>query len=194
MCDWHERIKLIFRLFFFHSGFIFLLFFKLLLHTMNEHRHKILVGFFYYGRASSDFTSSCIVMCSFWTRLKYDDWPLFCALWRCENALFTGATLWRFIKPAMSTLELIKNQRVDVLSPMSSNHIMSAILTEFENIYNRKHKQWTTLDPRLPMRSPWSSFFDPDQLVFPLKWCHLDKVTIWFVLILDVHPKALRPI
>jgi hypothetical protein len=46
----------------------------------------------------------------------------------------------------MSTLELIKNQRVDVLSPMSSNHIMYAILTEFENTYNNNKNNehhWT---------------------------------------------------
>ncbi len=48
-----ERIKLIFGLFsFFFFQCFFLFFFLLLLHTMNEHRHKILVAFlFYYGHA-----------------------------------------------------------------------------------------------------------------------------------------------
>jgi len=57
----------------------------------------------------------------------------------------------------------------------------------------KKQRPWT-LDPSLPMSSPWNSFFGLDQLVFPLKWCHVDKVTIWFVLVLDPHLKALRPI
>jgi hypothetical protein len=37
----------------------------------------------------------------------------------------------------MPTLELVKNGRVDVLSPMSSNYNMTSILTEFENIYRK---------------------------------------------------------
>jgi len=50
----------------------------------------------------------------------------------------------------MSTLELVKNGRVDVLSPMSANHSMSSILTEFLKIYilknNEKEKQTKTMN------------------------------------------------
>jgi len=135
-------------------------------------------------------------MCSSWTRWKYDDWPPFCALWRCENDIFIGAILWRFIKPIMSTLELVKSGRVDVLSPVSSNHSMSSIHRIWKKIVEKinKQKRWTTLDLSLPMSSSWSTFLGPDQSVFPLKWCHVNKVTIWFVLVLDPHLKALRPI
>jgi hypothetical protein len=48
-----ERIKLIFGLFCFlfvvQGFFLFFFFFLLLLHTMNEHRHKILVAFVFYN-------------------------------------------------------------------------------------------------------------------------------------------------
>jgi len=115
-----------------HYFSFFYKFFLLLLYTMNEDRHKILVAFVF-----SMAVHRVIAMCSSWTRWKYDDWPPFRALWKCENEFFIGAILWRFTKPTMPTLELVKNGRVDVLSPMSSNYSMTSILTEFENIYRK---------------------------------------------------------
>ncbi len=109
--------------------------------------------YYYYDRASSDYTSSCIVICSSWTRLNYDNSPPFCALWRCEIALFIGANLWRLTKPAMSTLELVKNGRVDVLLPMSSNHNMFSIFTEFEKKY---FKKWWKRETNKNNEKPWT--------------------------------------
>jgi len=71
-------------------------------------------------------------MSSYGTTLKYDDSPSFCALWKFENVLFIGITLCGCTKLVMSTLELVKNGRIDVLSLMSSIHSMSSILIEFE--------------------------------------------------------------
>jgi hypothetical protein len=46
----------------------------------------------------------------------------------------------------VSTLELVKNGRVDVLSPMSSKHSMSSILTEFEKQIVKKTKKTKTMN------------------------------------------------
>ncbi len=55
----------------------------------------------------------------------------FHTLGKAKNALLT-TTLWRFTNPTMSTLKLIKNVTISVLSTMSSIHNMFFIFTKLE--------------------------------------------------------------
>ncbi len=57
----------------------------------------------------------------------------FHTLGKAKNALLT-ITLWRFTNPTMSTLKLIKNVTISVLSTMSSIH----------NMFFHFHKIWAT--------------------------------------------------
>ncbi len=89
-----ERIMLTFGLFFlffffFHGLFYFFFFYFFPLTTYNGWASAQDIGgfCFYYGHASSDCTSGCIAMSSYWTTLEYDEW----------NVVFHGVC-WHGIK------------------------------------------------------------------------------------------------
>ncbi len=73
---------------------------------------------------------------------------------------------------------------------------MSSILAQFQPSGGKKTMKEITLNPssHFWLSKPWASFFDPNKLDFPLKWCHVHATSNWLELILDSHVKTLSPI
>ncbi len=79
---------------------------------------------------------------------------------------------------------------------MFSIHKMSSILAQFQPSGGKKTMKEITLNPssHFWLSKPWASFFGPNKLDFPLKWCHVHATSNWLELILDSHVKTLSPI
>ncbi len=131
---------------------IFLFFFPFLLHTMDFFSSFFIFFIFV-------FYHNCLFPCAFLFEMGIglnifckskslstcENWHFnpslstspfnstqFHAFQKPKNVLLLATTLWRSIKPAMQTLELVKSEGANVLSTMSSKHGTFFIFTKFD--------------------------------------------------------------